>query len=536
MRTPGTRADRRVLMLAVASAAVAAAMSACGGPSPAPAAPASPASVGGSWPAAGSDLADTRDAAGEHILSPANASRLTTAWSLTTAGDVTTTPVVDDGTVYFPDSGGKLWAVSAATAKVVWSRSVSGYTGFTSVARTSPAVAGGELVLGVTSPPHGAYVIAVSRRTGNLLWKTRADANPAAIMTGAPVIYQGVAYEGVSSYEEALAAQPGYRCCTFRGSVVALDAATGRLLWKTYTVPPGYTGGAVWGSTPAIDPADRLLYAGTGNNYTVPPGTCAAPGQTGCAPPPPADHVDSVLALDLATGAVRWHLSTVTGDAFTDACDQQPSSGCGTDFDFGSGPNLIRLPTGRQLLGIGQKSGIYWALDPATGTVTWKTRLGPGGGYGGIEWGSATDGTRVYVAIADSDGTPYHITGAGGTATITGGSWAALDAATGKILWQAPDPQHAADLGYLSTANGLVYAGSTAKNGDDMYVLNAAAGTIVWRFASGGPVVSGAAIAGGGVYWGSGYSFATACPNTTSPTQTCPGANNKLYAFRPSQS
>jgi polyvinyl alcohol dehydrogenase (cytochrome) len=276
---------------------------------------------------------------------------------------VTTTPAVDDGTVYFPDSGGKLWAVSAATGKVLWSHNVSGYTRFTSVARTSPAVYQDELVLGTTSPPHGAYVVAVDRRTGGLLWRTRVDANPAAIMTGAPVIYRGVAYEGVSSYEEALAAQPGYRCCTFRGSVVALDATTGRLLWKTFTVPEGYSGGAVWGSTPAIDPLDNLLYVGTGNDYSVPAGVCTTPGETGCAPPPPGDHVDSVLALDLATGAVRWYMSTVTGDAFTDACDQHPSPSCGADFDFGSGPNLIRLPSGRQLLGIGQKSGVYWALD-----------------------------------------------------------------------------------------------------------------------------------------------------------------------------
>jgi polyvinyl alcohol dehydrogenase (cytochrome) len=516
----------------VASAIVAAA-AACGGPAPAPAEPASQANVGGSWPGAGHDISDTRDAAGAHIVSPANASRLTTAWSVTTAGDVTTTPVVDDGTVYFPDSGGKLWAVSAATGTVLWSHKVSGYTGFAGIARTSPALYQDELVLGVTSPPHGAFVVAVDRRTGGLRWRTRVDVNPAAIMTSAPVIYQGVAYTGVSSYEEALAAQPGYHCCTFRGSVAALDATTGRLRWQTATVPAGYSGGAVWGSSPAIGPADNLLFVGTGNNYAVPAGVCSTPGGTDCAPPPPGDHVDSVLALDLATGAVRWSMSTVNGDAFTDACGEHPSPSCGADFDFGSGPNLISLPSGRQLLGIGQKSGVYWALDPATGTVAWKTRVGPGGAYGGIEWGSATDGARVYAAVADFDGTSYQITPAGGgTSTISGGSWAALDAATGRILWQVADPQQAADLGYVSTANGLVYAGSTARNGDDMYVLNAGTGAILWRFASGGPVVAGAAIAGGTVYWGSGYSFATGCPNTSSTVQTCPGANDKLYAFR----
>ncbi|HEY7812410.1 MAG TPA: PQQ-binding-like beta-propeller repeat protein [Nakamurella sp.] len=523
-------------MLILAAAAAVAAAAACGGsaaPAPAAAESASQADVGGSWPAAGNDTADTRDAAGARIIGPANASRLTTAWSATTAGNVTTTPVVDDGTVYFPDSGGKLWALSAATGKVTWSHDISTYTGPGSVGRTSPALYRDELVLGTTSPPHGAYLVAVDRRTGGLLWRTRVDANPAAIMTGAPVVYRGVAYAGVSSSEETLAEQPGYICCTFRGSVVAVDATTGRLLWQTVTVPAGYSGGAVWGSTPAIDPTDNLLYVGTGNNYSVPAGVCSTPSAKGCAPPPPGDHIDSVLALDLATGAVHWAMSTVAGDTFTDVCLQQPGPNCGADFDFGSGPNLIRLPSGRQLLGIGQKSGVYWALDPVTGAVAWRTTVGPGGVVGGIEWGSATDGARVYVAIADLEDKPYQITTVGGGRTATnGGSWAALDAATGRVLWQVADPQKAADLGYVSTANGLVYAGSTASSGDDMYVLNAATGTILWRFASGGPVVSGAAIAGGTVYWGSGYSFATGCPNASGSALTCPGDNDKLYAFR----
>ena len=498
---------------------------------------AAPASGGiAGWPTAGHDIGNSRDAAGEHTIGPRNVSRLTTAWSITTTGDVMTTPTVDGGTVYFPDLGGKLWAVTAGNGQVLWSHAISAYTGITGdLSRTSPAVFGNELVLGDTSATmttlgHGAFVVAVDRRTGQLLWRTEVGTNPAAIVTSSPVIYRGVAYLGVSSAEEDIAANvPGYHCCSFRGSVVALDAATGRLLWQTYTVPAGYTGGAVWGSTPAINPADNLLYVGTGNNYSAPAGVCTFPGQTGCALPPADDHDDSVLALDPATGAIRWSKATLSSDVSNGAC----SANCGPDSDFGSGPNLFRLPSGRQLLGIGQKNGVYWALDPRTGAVVWKTVAGPAGGNGGIEWGSATDGGRIYVAEGNWDGVPYQITsGSGRRSTTAGGFWAALDAATGRILWQVADPQQAADLGFVSTANGLVYAGSTAATGDDMYVLDAATGGVLWSFASGGAVASGAAIVDGTVYWGSGYYRATRCPNGTGTLRYCVVSNNKLYAFR----
>lgn len=117
--------------------------------------------------------------------------------------------------------------------------------------------------------------------------------------------------------------------------------------------------------------------------------------------------------------------------------------------------------------------------------------------------------------------------------TVIGGSWAELDAATGRIVWQTADPLHAADLGYVTIGNGLVYAGSTADVGDDMYVLDASTGRVLWSFDSGGPVTAGAAIVGGTVFWGSGEVWATQCPGGSGPMRICAGSNDTIYAFRP---
>jgi polyvinyl alcohol dehydrogenase (cytochrome) len=481
-----------------------------------------------SWLVAGQNAANTRDQAAETVISPSNVSQLRRRWSLKTAGDVTATPTVVGNRLYFPDMGGMLWAVTTG-GHVIWSNPVSGYTGIPGdVSRNSPVIDGTELIAGDGWNRNyingGAHIFAVNRLTGALLWSVQVDTDPASIVTGSPTIYNGVVYAGVSSYSES----DSQDCCTFRGAVVALSAATGQILWKTYTVPsnnngsdsnlPGYyTGGSVWGSAPVVDQATGLLYIATGNNYTVPPGVCETPKQQNCQQPEADDYLDSILALQLSTGVVAWDYRTNTADAFSGSC-------CGPDDDFASSPNLISTTnpvTGNpeQLIGAGQKSGYYWALDPVTGNLVWRTKIGPGGGGGGIFWGSATDGTNIYSAEADAPKTPYKLQGSGPFAgqTVTGGSWTAMDAATGAILWQTPDPQGAADIGYVSVANGVVYAGSNAHAGTNMYALDASTGAILWSFASGGSVRSGAAIVGSQVYWGTGY------PG---------GPAKKMYAFR----
>jgi polyvinyl alcohol dehydrogenase (cytochrome) len=154
------------------------------------------------------------------------------------------------------------------------------------------------------------------------------------------------------------------------------------------------------------------------------------------------------------------------------------------------------------------------------------TATGPGSALGGILWGTATDGSRIYVANGNGNHATVTLRSAtGGMSTTTGGYWSALDAATGRTLWQTADPQPAyLDIGMLSGADGVIYAGSTAPSGDNMYALDSATGVILWRFASGGAVVGGAAVVAGSVYWGSGY-------HTAGLGLGYPGANDELYAF-----
>ena len=244
------------------------------------------------------------------------------------------------------------------------------------------------------------------------------------------------------------------------------------------------------------------------------------------------DYFDSVLSLNLKTGKINWGRKIEGYDAWTLACLSQPSgvgwcpSPEGKDYDFGSGPNLFttRSAAGKPetLLGVGQKSGVYWAFNPSTGRLVWDTLVGPGSADGGALWGTATDGTRIYVAEGNSSNTPFTLRGGGPEAgeTCKGGAWSALNPATGRILWQTCDPADATDTAALSVADGVVYAGSLARTGTNMYVLNAATGRILWSFASGGSVAAGPAIVGGSVYWGSGYSKSGSG-----------SASKRLYAF-----
>jgi polyvinyl alcohol dehydrogenase (cytochrome) len=483
------------------------------------------------WQSAGNDLSNSRSQTSENIIQRSNAAKLATKWTFSTQGDVSATPTLDSIAVYAPDWSGNLYAINRDNGQAIWSHSVAQYDGFTgAMSRTSPAIYNTDLIIGDTESSgkthSGADVAAINRQTGTLHWITRVDTHPSAVITGSPVVAGNTVIVGVSSNEEGLADQPGYPCCTFRGSVVALDAGSGKLLWQTYTVPVnggqtgGYSGGAVW-QPPAIDTTAGIIYIGTGNNYSVPQSVADCQSQASAGERAscfdPTDFFDTELGLDLHSGAIRWSRQLQGSDIWTVACINAMAgvtcpSPTGPDFDLGgSGPNLLQ-----NLLAVGQKSGILWGLDPTTGVVRWATPVGPGSTLGGIEWGTASEGNRIFAAISNSLHNSY-ATAKDGPA-VSWGSWAGINARTGKVEWQTADPTSGAiDPGAMSVANGVVFAGSFSGF---MYAMDSSTGKILWSFDSGGSVVDGPSIADGVVYWGSGYSHIK------------PGkGNNKIYAF-----
>jgi polyvinyl alcohol dehydrogenase (cytochrome) len=482
-----------------------------------------------SWPSGGHDISNTHSNPAETMINPQNVGHLALKWTFTTHGDVSANPAVVGGAAYFPDWGGYVNKVDAATGALIWSNKLSTYDNVAgSVSRTSPAVAGNTLYVG---DQNGGHLSAIDASTGHLLWTTQVDSHPAAILTAGPLVSNGVVYQGVASAEEAFAARGTYPCCTFRGSIVAVNATTGAILWQSYMVPDnggvpctsqnpvsgcGYSGAAIWGTTPAIDPATNTLFVTTGNNYTVPDSvkTCEANGGTPGQCLDPNDHVDSIVALNATTGQIKWATGTSRFDDWNTSCipgfgsPNNCPANAGPDYDFGSGPQLFTVTNSsgkRQLVvGAGQKSGQYWALDAATGHILWSQAAGPGSTLGGIEWGPATDGKHVYIAEENFFGIPYTLPSG---QAITSGSWAAIDPATGEVVWQTPDPSHNAfgggnALGPVSVADGVLFAPSMSGT---VYALDAQNGQILWSYQTQGSEIGGAAIVNGNVFWGDGY-------------------------------
>ena len=489
----------------------------------------SPPSFLSGWTSAGSDLHDSYSQPGELVLNRRTVARLAKRWALSTEGSIVTTPAVVGSDLYVPDTKGWLYRINAYTGEILWKKKVSDYSGSeASYSRTTPAISGNMLVIGDRT---AGAIYGINRSSGQLIWRQLLDNTAGALITGSAVIAQDRVYVGVSSQQESLAWKKNY-ILTFRGQVAALDLHTGAIVWQFRTVPKGYTGGAVWSSTQAIDLQHNSLYVTVGNNYAVPVpvSTCqheakSLAAQLACASPD--DHYDSMLALNLADGKLRWSRILQGPDAWTIDCAIKMPVGVacpppvGPDYDFGSGPNLYTVGFGRkarQVVGAGQKSGAYWELDATDGQTVWARQVGPGGPLGGIVWGTATDGVQVYSGIGNSNHVLTHLVPS--NKAVTGGFWSAMNAATGKILWQTQaigfDPavpgKTATAAGAVSTAGSVVYGEDDAGH---FVALDAVDGSILWKFRSGGSPSAAPAIVDGSLYW-----------STTGVSGT-----SKLYAF-----
>ena len=505
----------------------------------------------GQWTNWGGDLSNTKNAQTEAKLTTDNISGLQVDWVYDAGGYVSAFPVVKGDMTYFVSrdaaTGATLHAVNHRTGEAVWSNPISNYVSGTD-ARVSPAIHGNLLILGSLMTTEGAQVFAVNRITGEEVWQTGMDEHPTSIITTSPTVFKNNVYVGVSSLEEVFAAFPGYVCCTFIGSMASLDARTGEILWQTYTAPERpagtapddwYSGNSVWGSSPAIDPKRNAVYIGTGNNYETPNHLedCIADAETLTTEEEreaaklvcqegidvPGNLFDAIISFDLDTGDINWANKLWSSDSWNVACAPflvpgGVSANCpdpfSPDYDFGQAPMLFTT-TGdapRDLVGAGQKSGVFWALDPDNGEIVWSTIPGPGGILGGMQWGSATDGDRVYGTITGGFGVSYDIVDVNGDVTegVTGGSWWAADAATGEILWQTAAPDSSLLQGGVSVANGILFSGT---GGGLMIAMDASTGEILWDMQTSGSIVSAPSIVNGKLIWGTGYTPGFGVPN-----------------------
>jgi polyvinyl alcohol dehydrogenase (cytochrome) len=434
----------------------------------------------GDWATWQKDLVGSRFNSAEWKINPATVGGLKLKWAFayphTEGFQARSQPAVVDGTVFFGGPDGNFYARDAKTGAQKWTFDLG--TDPKAVVWDSPTVANGKVYFG----DYRGYVYAVDQHTGRLAWSKQVDSHPNATNTSSPIVFDGKVYVGTSSDENINGRD--YPCCTFRGHLDALDAQTGDLAWRYFTVPQpqavgtwpsGATkyepsGGGVWGS-PVIDPKTRTVYVGTGQNYT---------GSAG--------DFDTMLALDARTGAVRWKNQVTKADTWRVLCNDPDAEGyCpglkdGTalDYDIGATPNVFTVG-GRTVVGVGQKLGVYHLFDAQTGEVIWRRQLGvpiPGLGFGGLQWGSSFDGSKLYVA----------------TYFAGPGSMFALDPLTGNVLWQTPNPADGCTTGgaaahpelcslahgpAVTTSPGLVFEGS---NDGKLRAYSATTGRVLWTY------------------------------------------------------
>jgi polyvinyl alcohol dehydrogenase (cytochrome) len=365
-------------------------------------------------------------------IKAADIPRMKVKWSMAYVGGRYGQPTIVGGRLFLTSSSGRIYSLDAKTGCMHWRFDAAAGVRTTAViGQFKGASPSGYLVY------FGDFqrsVYALDALSGKQVWRVNVESHPRGVLTGAPALYKDQLYVPLSSWEETAGGIGSYACCTARGGLAALNARTGQLVWKTYAIGQtpaptvkniagtqmyGPAGAAVW-SAPTIDARRNAVYIGTGDSYTD----------------VIEDGSDAIMALDLATGAVKWRNQVTENDSFLMGCfPGRPTANCptkvGPDHDFGSSPILFTLPGGKDIVLAGQKSGIAFGMDPDDGGKTvWRNKIGAGSALGGIEWGMAADSKRLYVPSTDPARVPNAKPGL-----------FALDPATGRQLWYTAAPK-----------------------------------------------------------------------------------------------
>jgi polyvinyl alcohol dehydrogenase (cytochrome) len=425
-----------------------------------------------SWIMYNHDAQGTRFNQVEATIGTSNASGLHVKWQYPTPAPVTGTPIISDGAVYAGDMAGNFYAVKT-DGTLLWKKQLDA-SGITA----SGAVAGNLVVVGAL----GGKVYGLNKANGNIVWSMRPDPHPVSAIWGSPTKVGSNLVLGVASNEESAAANPGYPCCSTRGSLVMLDPKTGSILWRTFMITDaqlaaGASGASIW-STPAYDATRKLIYVTTGNNFSQP--------TTGTS--------DAIIAVDASTGAIRWVNQRYPNDEWNYRFPASPPDH--PDYDFGDSPQVYDLPNGQRVVGAGQKSGFYHVLDATTGNPVNQIQVEPGGSLGGLFADTAV-ANGVVFANGINWPTPSP------TIPPTGGDLIAIAGDGSHELWRYPTPQ-TPNMSGVAVANGVVYFTSAFFG---LFALDASSGALL-KALNIGASESGPAVSAGTIYVGVGDALA----------------------------